>query len=85
VPTEARRGCQITWGCELPYRCWEANPGSLKEQPVFLALSYPSSPLVQFLEIEEFLYFKSMGLSMKSRTLAYTKRLEAFVLLKTST
>ena len=34
-----RRESQIPWnwstdGCELPYECWELNPGPLEEQPV---------------------------------------------------
>lgn len=28
-------GTGITDGCKLPCACWEANVGSLKEQPVF--------------------------------------------------
>lgn len=41
VPSEAIRGCQIpgiavTDGGELPYGCWELNPGLLGEKPVFL-------------------------------------------------
>lgn len=31
----------ITDNCELPCRCWELNPGPLKEQPV-LSIAEPS-------------------------------------------
>ena len=41
MPTEARRGNWILWNwsyrqCELPYGCWELNPGPLEEQSVLL-------------------------------------------------
>lgn len=26
---------RVTGVCKLPYGCWESNPGSLEEQPVF--------------------------------------------------
>ena len=27
-------GTGVTDGCELPYGCWESDPGHLEEQPV---------------------------------------------------
>jgi hypothetical protein len=49
VPTEVRRvrrfpwtGTELTGSCELPYGCWELNPGPLQEQ-VLLTVE-PASP-----------------------------------------
>jgi hypothetical protein len=41
MPTEVTRrhwipGTGVTDGWELPYGCWELNPGPLEEQQVFL-------------------------------------------------
>lgn len=37
VPRESRRGGHSLLGLELQmaYGCWESNPGSVEEQPVF--------------------------------------------------
>jgi hypothetical protein len=40
------RGAGITDGCEVPYKCWELNLGSLKEQPVFLTVEASLSPSI---------------------------------------
>jgi hypothetical protein len=28
--------CELVVSCELPYGCWELNPGPLQEQPMLL-------------------------------------------------
>lgn len=35
----------VTDSYELPWGCWELNPGPLEEQPVLLTVSHLSSPL----------------------------------------
>lgn len=34
---QSEQRARVTDGHELPYRCWELNPGLLEEQPVVLA------------------------------------------------
>ena len=34
-------GTGVIDGCELPYGCWESNPGSLEEQLVLLTAELP--------------------------------------------
>lgn len=41
-------GAGVTYGCELPCRCWKLNPGLLKEQQVLLTtrLSHSTHALI---------------------------------------
>lgn len=38
-----------TYGCELPYGCWEQNPGPLDEQPVLSNAEHLSSSILGIL------------------------------------
>lgn len=42
-------GTGATYGCELPYGCWEPNPGPLDEQPVLSTAEHLSSPILGIL------------------------------------
>lgn len=45
VPTESRsHRTGVTDSYELPFGCWEANLGTLEEQPVLLAYEAPLQP-----------------------------------------
>ena len=39
-------GTRVTDSCELPYDCWESNPGPVEKQSVHLPLTYLSSPKI---------------------------------------
>lgn len=41
---------ELTNGCDLPFGCWESNPGHLEEQPVSLTTE-PSSLLFSLLQL----------------------------------